>query len=416
MSSNSPKSIQIADFSYELTDERIAKYPLEERDASKLLVYKNGLIEEDRYANFASHIPVNSVLIFNNTKVVEARMLFHTFTGAVIELFYLEAVSDKIDAALAMGCTGSIDIKCYVGNAKRWKHGALRREVTWNGQLIEVVVSNKERVADYYHVTLSWTPTEIVFAEILHAFGSIPLPPYLKRDTEVADLDRYQTTFAKELGSVAAPTAGLHFTDKIINELNHKGVETEYLTLHVGAGTFKPVKSDAIGEHEMHGEYLDVDIQTIKSIASAIETKTIISVGTTSTRTVESLYWIGRKLFFNPSLTSENLEVQQWEPYENDNLCSSKEAYNAIISYMEKESISRFISKTQIIIAPGYQYKVIDALATNFHQPESTLLLLISALIGDEWKRVYDYALQNDFRFLSYGDGSLLWKQMKKEI
>jgi S-adenosylmethionine:tRNA ribosyltransferase-isomerase len=258
---------------------------------------------------------------------------------------------------------------------------------------------------------LSWSPTEIVFAEILHAFGSIPLPPYLNRETETSDVERYQTTFAKESGSVAAPTAGLHFTEKIIRNLENKGVKNEYVTLHVGAGTFKPVKSEEIGGHEMHGEYLDVDINTIQSICDSLGDKTIVTVGTTSTRTVESLYWIGRKLFFNPELKVKELEVQQWEPYETKELCTPKEAYQALIDFLQKENQPRFISRTQIIIAPGYKYNIINALVTNFHQPESTLLLLISALVGDSWRGIYEYALNHNFRFLSYGDGSLLWKK-----
>jgi S-adenosylmethionine:tRNA ribosyltransferase-isomerase len=404
-----PKNIQIASYNYNLPDERIAKYPLEQRDLSKLLIYKVGEIEESTYRNLPDYLPNDSLLIFNNTKVVEARMLFHTFTGAVIELFYLEAVSEAIDAAMAMGCTGTIAIKCYVGNAKRWKHGPLKREVTWNGQTIEVTVSEKERVADYYHVTLSWTPAEVVFAEVLHAFGSIPLPPYLKRETEASDLERYQTVFAKELGSVAAPTAGLHFTENIVEELTQKGIDTTHVTLHVGAGTFKPVKSESIGEHEMHGEYLDVSKETIQKLLNALDTKKIITVGTTSTRTIESLYWLGRKVFFQPELTQNQLVVGQWEPYETTELCSSKEALEALLTWLERNILTSILSKTQIIIAPGYTFRIIHGLITNFHQPESTLLLLISALIGEDWKKVYDYALENDFRFLSYGDGSLLW-------
>ena len=404
-----PKNIQIAAYNYNLPDERIAKYPLVERDLSKLLVYKAGEIEESTYRNLPSFLPNDSLLIFNNTKVVEARMLFHTFTGAVIELFYLEAVSEAIDSAMAMGCTGSIAIKCYVGNAKRWKHGPLKREVTWNGQTIEVTVSEKERVADYYHVTLSWTPIEVVFAEVLNAFGSIPLPPYLKRETEASDLERYQTVFAKELGSVAAPTAGLHFTENIVDELTRKGIDTTQVTLHVGAGTFKPVKSESIGEHEMHGEYLDVSVETIQKLIDALDTKKIVTVGTTSTRTIESLYWLGRKVFFQPEITQSQLVVGQWEPYETKELCSTKEALEALLSWLERKQLTSILSKTQIIIAPGYTFRIIHGLITNFHQPESTLLLLISALIGEDWKKVYDYALENDFRFLSYGDGSLLW-------
>ena len=404
-----PKNIQIADYNYNLPDERIAKYPLLERDLSKLLVYKAGEIEESTYRNLPSYLPNDSLLIFNNTKVVEARMLFHTFTGAVIELFYLEAVSEAIDSAMAMGCTGTIAIKCYVGNAKRWKHGPLKREVTWNGQTIEVTVTEKERVADYYHVTLSWTPIEVVFAEVLNAFGSIPLPPYLKRETEASDLERYQTVFAKELGSVAAPTAGLHFTENIVDELTRKGIDTTQVTLHVGAGTFKPVKSESIGEHEMHGEYLDVSEETIQKLIDALDTKKIVTVGTTSTRTIESLYWLGRKVFFQPEITQSQLVVGQWEPCETKELCSTKEALEALLSWLERKQLTSILSKTQIIIAPGYTFRIIHGLITNFHQPESTLLLLISALIGEDWKKVYDYALENDFRFLSYGDGSLLW-------
>lgn len=408
---SSIKNIQISDFTYHLPDERIAKYPLAERDASKLLIYKNDTIQEDIYKNFAEYIPENTLMIYNNTKVVEARMLFHTETGAVVELFYLEAADKHIDASLAMSCQGELEIKCYVGNAKRWKKDTLKRIIEWNGQQIELIASNKERVNDYFHVTLSWSSTEIVFAEVLHAFGSIPLPPYLNRETETSDVERYQTTFAKELGSVAAPTAGLHFTEKIIRNLENKGVKNEYVTLHVGAGTFKPVKSEEIGGHEMHGEYLDVDINTIQSICDSLGDKTIVTVGTTSTRTVESLYWIGRKLFFNPELKVKELEVQQWEPYETKELCTPKEAYQALIDFLQKENQPRFISRTQIIIAPGYKYKIIDALVTNFHQPESTLLLLICALVGDSWREIYEYALNHNFRFLSYGDGSLLWKK-----
>ncbi|MFN5443743.1 MAG: S-adenosylmethionine:tRNA ribosyltransferase-isomerase [Crocinitomicaceae bacterium] len=408
---SSIKNIQISDFTYHLPDERIAKYPLSERDASKLLVYENDSIHEDVYKNFADYIPENTLMIYNNTKVVEARMLFHTETGAVVELFYLEAVDKHIDASLAMCCQGELEIKCYIGNAKRWKKDTLTRIIDWNGQQIELTLSNKERVNDFFHVTLSWSPTEIVFAEILHAFGSIPLPPYLNRETETSDVERYQTTFAKESGSVAAPTAGLHFTEKIIRNLENKGVKNEYVTLHVGAGTFKPVKSEEIGGHEMHGEYLDVDINTIQSICDSLGDKTIVTVGTTSTRTVESLYWIGRKLFFNPELKVKELEVQQWEPYETKELCTPKEAYQALIDFLQKENQPRFISRTQIIIAPGYKYNIINALVTNFHQPESTLLLLISALVGDSWRGIYEYALNHNFRFLSYGDGSLLWKK-----
>ena len=411
MVKNSPKEIQISDYNYSLPENRIAKYPLEQRDLSKLLVYKSGEIQESCYLNLPEFLPKDTLLIFNNTRVVEARMLFYTNTGAVIELFYLEAVSDAIDSAMAMGCIGSIDIKCYVGNAKRWKNGSLVREVLWNGQLIELTASSKERVADYYHLTLSWTPSEIIFAEVLHAFGSIPLPPYLKRETEQSDLERYQTVFAKELGSVAAPTAGLHFTEALVEKLRKKGIISTEVTLHVGAGTFKPVKSEFIGSHEMHGEYLDVSIETICLLLDALSSKKkVIAVGTTSARTIESLYWLGCLIKSNNLNIKKQPIVSQWTPYFDSMDLSPIEALVAVKQYLDSNSLTKLVAKTHIIIAPGYEFKYLDALITNFHQPESTLLLLISALIGEDWKVVYDYALNNDFRFLSYGDGSLLWK------
>lgn len=404
-----PRHIQISAYNYSLPEERIAKYPLAERDLSKLLIYKESKIAEAIYKDLAFHLPAESLLIFNDTKVVEARMLFHTFSGATIELFYLEAVSEKIDASLAMQAKGELEIKCYVGNAKRWKYGPIKRIVEINGKTIEITASNKERVADYYHLTLSWTPSDLLFAEILHIFGTIPLPPYLKRETEENDFNRYQTVFAKELGSVAAPTAGLHFTENILNDLKQKGIETSNVTLHVGAGTFKPVKSEEIGGHEMHGEYLDVSLETIEHLIQS-NGKKIVAVGTTSTRTLESLYWLGRKVFYNPTISISELVVNQWEPYEELPECTALDSLSALSQWMVANDMKKILTKTNIIIAPGYKFQVIDGILTNFHQPESTLLLLISALIGEDWKKVYDFALQNEYRFLSYGDGSLLWK------
>lgn len=412
MESNySPKTILISDFSYSLPEEKIAKYPLKERDASKLCVYKNGKITESIYKYLADFIPESSLLVFNNTRVVEARMHFYTENGAPIELFFLEAVDERIDASMAMQATLSIEIKCYIGNAKRWKTDVLNHKLTVNGQSINLTASNKTMHSDYYHVVLSWDSSDIVFADLLHAFGKIPLPPYIKRDVAPEDAERYQTVFAEELGSVAAPTAGLHFTEHVLERLSKKSIEQTYLTLHVGAGTFKPVKSDEIGGHSMHGEYFEVSKETIRQLIFAKNSVKIVAVGTTSTRTLESLFWIGNLLYFNQELNTTDLIVSQWIPYEQSQVCSTEEALNALMQWMDKRGLEQFSSKTQIIIVPGYNFKVIDGIITNFHQPESTLLLLIAALIGEDWKKVYQYALENSFRFLSYGDGSLLWKK-----
>lgn len=410
-STNSPKNIQISEFTYSLPDEKIAKYPLQKRDASKLCIYNKGDISQSTYKNLADFIPESSLLVFNNTRVVEARMHFYTENGAAIELFFLEAVDEKIDPSIAMQASPSIQIKCYIGNAKRWKTETLTHNFLVNGQAITLTASNKTMQSDYYHVLLSWDSVDVVFVDLLHAFGKIPLPPYIKREVSIEDAERYQTVFAEELGSVAAPTAGLHFTKDVLERLTKKGIDQAYLTLHVGAGTFKPVTSTEIGGHSMHGEYFEISKETVQQLIDAKNSVKIIAVGTTSTRTLESLYWIGNQLFYNPDLNSTDLMVSQWIPYDKTLECSTQEALNAVLQWMEKRGLSQFSSRTQIIIVPGYTYKVIDGIITNFHQPESTLLLLIAALIGENWRKVYEYALENNFRFLSYGDGSLLWKE-----
>lgn len=410
-STNSPKNIQISEFTYSLPDEKIAKYPLQKRDASKLCIYNKGDISQSTYKKLADFIPESSLLVFNNTRVVEARMHFYTENGAAIELFFLEAVDEKIDPSIAMQASPSIQIKCYIGNAKRWKTEILRHDFLVNGQAITLTASNKTMQSDYYHVLLSWDSVDVVFADLLHAFGKIPLPPYIKREVSIEDAERYQTVFAEELGSVAAPTAGLHFTNEVLESLTKKRIDQAYLTLHVGAGTFKPVTSTEIGGHSMHGEYFEISKETVQQLIDAKNSVKIIAVGTTSTRTLESLYWIGNQLFYNPDLNIADLMVSQWIPYDKTLECSTQEALNAVLQWMEKRGLSQFSSRTQIIIVPGYTYKVIDGIITNFHQPESTLLLLIAALIGENWRKVYEYALENNFRFLSYGDGSLLWKE-----
>jgi S-adenosylmethionine:tRNA ribosyltransferase-isomerase len=334
---DAPKNILISNYTYPLPEEKIAKYPLQERDASKLCIYEKGEITQSTYKHLADFIPESSLLVFNNTRVVEARMHFYTENGAPIELFFLEAVDDKIDASLAMQATPTIEIKCYIGNAKRWKTNTLTHKFVVNGQSITLTAANKTMQSDYYHVLLSWDSSDIVFADLLHAFGKIPLPPYIKREVSTEDAERYQTVFAEELGSVAAPTAGLHFTNEVLDSLTKNRIDQAYLTLHVGAGTFKPVKSNEIGGHSMHGEYFEISKETIQQLIDAKNIVKIIAVGTTSTRTLESLYWIGNQLFYNPDLNSADLIVSQWVPYDKSPVCSTKEALNAVLQWMEKK-------------------------------------------------------------------------------
>jgi len=405
-----PKDLQIKDFSYHLPDERIAKYPLANRDQSKLLIYKGKQISESVYHQIAKEIPENSLLLFNNTKVVEARILFQKETGATIEIFCLEPDDRYPDITTAMLQKGKVFWKCLVGGAKKWKEPQISKSILIGGKTIAFTAERREQIADYYLIEFNWVYADISFAEILHAAGLIPLPPYLNRAAEKSDLDRYQTIYAKYDGSVAAPTAGLHFTEAVFEQLDAKNIERAYLTLHVGAGTFKPVKAEKIEGHEMHAEFIEVSVALIQKIISKLN-ETIIPVGTTSMRTIESLYWLGVKTILRSDIALSELVINQWDPYTLDaSSISASEALQALIVWMQKNELELLITKTQIIIAPGYSFKIAKALITNFHQPQSTLLLLVSALIGEEWKRVYEYALENDFRFLSYGDGGLLWK------
>jgi S-adenosylmethionine:tRNA ribosyltransferase-isomerase len=405
-----PRDLQIKDFTYNLPDERIAKYPLANRDQSKLLIYNNKQIHESIYQLIANEIPENSLLLFNNTKVVEARILFQKATGATIEIFCLEPDDRYPDISTAMLQKGQVFWKCLVGGAKKWKETQVLKEIKIGDKNLSFTAERKEQIADYYLIEFNWTDLSISFAEILHAAGLIPLPPYLNRIAETSDLERYQTIYAKYDGSVAAPTAGLHFTDSVFEKMHVKNIERAYLTLHVGAGTFKPVKAEKIEGHEMHAEFMEVNIALIQKIISNLNDP-IIPVGTTSMRTIESLYWLGVKTILNSGIHLNELVINQWDPYEiNAAGISASMALNALISWMQRNEIELLITKTQIIIAPGYTFKIADALITNFHQPQSTLLLLVAALIGEEWKSVYQYALDNDFRFLSYGDGCLLWR------
>jgi len=403
-----PKNLSIADFTYSLPENKIANYPLAERDASKLLVYKEGNITEDIYKNISSHIPENSLLVFNNTKVVEARLLFQKPTGGIIEIFCLEPHELYADITTAMLQQGKVLWQCLVGGASKWKHGQVLKKIIYaSHKEIILQATYTEKRTDSFVIELSWSEKEMSFAELLHHAGAIPLPPYIKRKAEPSDSKRYQTIYAHYNGSVAAPTAGLHFTDNIFKNLTEKNILTDFVTLHVGAGTFKPVKSKTMEQHEMHAEFLDVTKETIEKIIHHLD-KTIIPVGTTSMRTIESLYWLGVKLSINNN--PESTAISQWEAYDlTEQNIPAKEALQSLLNWMKKNNSERLITKTRIIIAPGYKPRIAKALITNFHQPQSTLLLLIAALIGKDWRKVYDHALQNDFRFLSYGDGCLLW-------
>jgi S-adenosylmethionine:tRNA ribosyltransferase-isomerase len=404
----SVKQLKIQDFTYDLPDERIAKYPLEERDASKLLIYRNGSISENTYRNITEVLAPESLVLFNNTRVIPARLQFTKPTGAAIEIFCLEPAGELFGGLTQAGEATWV---CMVGNAKRWKDGEiLSQTLTINGQNVTLIAAVVARASGGFTVRFTWSPSTFTFAEILSEVGQIPLPPYLHRDADDADRERYQTIYARFDGSVAAPTAGLHFTERIFNDFKIKNIKTANVTLHVGAGTFKPVKSETIGEHDMHAEYFDISLETLMLLRGQLG-KPIIAVGTTTLRTLESAFLMGSKLVQNPNLTREQLEITQWDAYESYHAETSvADALSALIKWLHAHELDRIVAKTQLLIAPGYTIRTIDALVTNFHQPQSTLLLLVSALVGDAWRMIYDYALAHDFRFLSYGDGSILYK------
>jgi S-adenosylmethionine:tRNA ribosyltransferase-isomerase len=404
-----PRALSIKDFTYSLPEERIAKYPLAERDASKLLIYKEGIIAEDIYRNIDRHIPKDSILVFNDTKVVEARLLFQKPTGGVIEIFCLEPHEQYQDITTAMLQHEKVLWHCLIGGASKWKHGQiLEKKIIYNSNKLVLKARYIEKKVGSFIVELYWNDLALSFAEVLHLFGAIPLPPYIKREAEIRDAERYQTVYAHYEGSVAAPTAGLHFTETVFKELREKNIDKDFVTLHVGAGTFKPVKTDVMKDHEMHAEYFTVSKSTIQNLVAHLD-KNIIAVGTTSLRTLESLYWLGVKQSTVDS--QQSMEITQWEVYDHkEKMISTKEALENLIQSMTAKDLDNLIAKTQIIIAPGYEFKIVNSLITNFHQPQSTLLLLVAAFIGKNWKEVYDYALENNFRFLSYGDGSLLWR------
>ena len=406
------QNITIEDYNYPLPDDRIAKYPLSERDASKLLVLKNDEIHSSHFRNIADFLPKDSLLIFNETKVVRARLQFIKESGAAIEIFCLEPITGNGDYQLAFSSQSPSEWKCLVGNSRRWKNDKLSLNVNVSQQDTKATLyaERLEKNDNYSVIRFSWEPANMSFAEILEAAGEIPLPPYLHREAELSDRERYQTVFAKHEGSVAAPTAGLHFTKELIQELEDKSISFEEVTLHVGAGTFRPVSSETIGEHEMHSETIVVKKSCIENLIENCN-KTIIPVGTTSMRTIESLYWLGLMLM-EEGMEERQLHLNQWFPYkERESLPSAKESLSSIVKYMELHNMSDFHASTALMIAPSCSINVAKALITNFHQPKSTLLLLVSALIGEKWKEAYQYALDNDFRFLSYGDSCLFIPQ-----
>ena len=406
-----PKDLSVHDFTYELPEHKIARYPLTERDSSRLLIYKEGAISSAIYRNIHQQLPPGSLLIFNNTKVVAARLLFQKPTGAVVEIFCLEPPPQYADMTTAMNQKGRVTWICLIGGASKWKPGQLlEKRLHLNGQEILLQAQYLGKEKDSFSIELSWTPEALTFAEVLQVAGNIPLPPYIKRTVEQTDSERYQTIYANTEGSVAAPTAGLHFTDSVFEQLNQQQIHREYVTLHVGAGTFKPVKSDTMSGHPMHAEFIDVSISTIESILEYLD-KHITVVGTTSLRTVESLYWLGVKTMRQPGLPLEDLVVHQWDPYElNGTAVSAKTALESLLQYLHTRQMNRIITKTSLLIAPGYTFQIPRALVTNFHQPQSTLLLLVAAFVGPDWRKLYTYALERDFRFLSYGDGCLLFR------
>ena len=405
MEQKDTKHIKISEFNYPLPDERIAKFPLANRDESKLLVYRQGEVSEDRFTSLPDYLEPGEMMVFNNTKVIQARLHFRKETGALIEVFCLEPIAPN-DYVLSFQQTKKCSWLCMVGNLKKWKEGTLRCEVEVKGKTITLSATRGECRGTSHWIDFEWDDDSLTFADVLEAVGELPIPPYLNRETQESDKQTYQTVYSKIKGSVAAPTAGLHFTERVLKALDEKGIDREELTLHVGAGTFKPVKSEEIEGHEMHTEYISVNKGTIeKLIAHGGKT---IAVGTTSVRTLESLYYIGIIIHLNPEANQEELHVKQWMPYEPHPALTPVESLQNILDYLNRNNMEALHTSTQIIIAPGYEYKIVKKIVTNFHQPQSTLLLLVSAFVKGDWKKIYDYALSHDFRFLSYGDSSLL--------
>lgn len=408
------RNIRIEEYNYSLPDERIAQFPLQERDKSKLLIFKENTISEDSFENISSFLPADSLLISNETKVVHARLLFRKPSGSQIEIFCLEPIKPTNDIQLVFRQQQSCTWKCLVGNARRWKSGPLELNSEINNEAIKLTANLVERDENTFLIQFEWSPTHFTFAQVLEHFGKIPLPPYISREASENDNSRYQTVFARNDGSVAAPTAGLHFTPEVLAKLMKKNIQMSSLTLHVGAGTFKPVSSETIGEHHMHYEQVIVPLKLIKEILTH-NGKYITLVGTTTVRTLESVYWQGVKWLREPA-TRPELHIEQWDPYQNLNEkpVSTKDALECVVQVLEKFGLNDLHGATSLMIAPGYTYHIPDAIITNFHQPKSTLLLLVAAFVGQDWKVAYQYALEHEFRFLSYGDSCLFFKHELK--
>ncbi len=403
-----PRHIRIEDYTYELPDEKIARHPAEIRDTARLLIYQNDEISEDIYRNISSHIPAGSLMVFNRTRVVHARLLFRKPTGGLIEIFCLEPDERYPDIQAALAMHGAVTWNCLVGGAAKWKKDIVltlpcpEMGFTLSAQYLE-------HKGDHISIGLSWDNEQLSFSEILEHCGKVPLPPYLGRASQPEDSERYQTVFAADAGSVAAPTAGLHFTPEVLHSLEQQQVQTEFITLHVGAGTFRPVKSERMEEHTMHAEWIKITDRQITTVINHLD-KNIVATGTTTLRTLESLYWIGNRLMNGQEPDVHGIAVSQWEPYGQSVQHSTAASLQCLQTWVREKHNGRLMTRTQLLIAPGYAFRVVTGLVTNFHQPRSTLLLLVAAFAGPGWRKMYDYALTHPFRFLSYGDGCLIWR------
>ncbi|MEA1886913.1 MAG: S-adenosylmethionine:tRNA ribosyltransferase-isomerase [Bacteroidota bacterium] len=398
-----PRNIKIKDYTYLLPDDKIARYPLNDRDSSKLLIYRSGKVSHDIFRNLSNYINKNDILVYNHTRVIRARLIFRKQTGANIEIFCLEPVKPS-DYERNFSAREMVEWRCLVGNQKKWKKGSLEIILGHGGKKVKLYAEQIKKMGKDTLIRFNWDDDRLSFSEILDLAGHVPVPPYLKRADEEIDKSRYQTVYSKEDGSVAAPTAGLHFTNKVLSDLRKKGIKTGKLTLHVGAGTFVPVKTETTGGHTMHIEHFKVERDLLEDIID----RRVIAVGTTSLRTLESLYWIGHKLSKGRIESPGNIFVEQWYPYDNSSDSSYKKYIEIILAFMDENKLNHLEAQTGIIIVPGYKVRIAKGLITNYHLPGSTLLLLVAAFIGNDWKKVYEYSLKNDFRFLSYGDSSLL--------
>lgn len=399
--------INIDDYSYELPEERIAQYPVKERDQSQLLIFKGGKISKDIFRNIDSYIPADSLLVFNNTRVIRARLLFTKDTGATVQIFCLEPVN-PCNYESALVSTDQAEWKCLIGNLKKWKRGKISKNFRFMGRMHELTAEKVNELGDAWTIRFTWSPGELTFGDVIESAGQIPLPPYVKRDDEEIDYIRYQTVYSRNEGSVASPTAGLHFTNEVINSLREKGIKMAELTLHTGAGTFQPVRSSDLSEHEMHCEHYYIGKELIETLLNTEHR--VIACGTTSVRTLESLFWLGVKIIQNPLIYDNSLFTDQWEPYLTKTPVTVKDSLKALIKFLDRRKITSIHASTRIMIVPGYEFRIVQGMITNFHMPKSTLLLLLSAWTGPEWKKIYRFALENNFRFLSYGDSSLLMK------